>query len=246
MVQIMAWCRPGNKPLSEPMMLSLLMHMCILSELKCYSQCWLWNIFISQNCLYSVSYWTHPFIFTCLSHCGWTPFYFMYDTKCSMTFPWCTINAPVAFAWCTLNVPAAFAWCTNHFVHKSVFVHRVERSSPTVFLFTMGYFSRCLGFFNRFLSGSLEHHDCYDTQVPGIPCDLLYKACPWPTCCSCVDFMTHLFSSAQSRGHNCMLRAGYHPFGIHYMMTARHRNAPCITGHLWGESTGQQQISIQK
>ena len=101
-------------------------------------------------------------------------------------------------------------------------------------------------FFNRFLSGSLEHHDCYDTQVPGIPCDLLYKACPWPTCCSCVDFMTHLFSSAQSRGHNCMLRAGYHPFGIHYMMTARHRNAPCITGHLWGESTGQQQISIQK
>ena len=29
LVQIMAWCRPGNKPLSEPMMLSLLMHICI-------------------------------------------------------------------------------------------------------------------------------------------------------------------------------------------------------------------------
>ena len=26
LVQIMAWCRPGDKPLSEPMMVSLLMH----------------------------------------------------------------------------------------------------------------------------------------------------------------------------------------------------------------------------
>ena len=29
LVQIMAWCRPGDKPLSEPMMLSLLRHICI-------------------------------------------------------------------------------------------------------------------------------------------------------------------------------------------------------------------------
>ena len=29
LVQIMAWWRPGAKPLSEPMMVSLLMHMCI-------------------------------------------------------------------------------------------------------------------------------------------------------------------------------------------------------------------------
>ena len=28
-VQIMAWCRPGNKPLSEPIMVSLLMHICV-------------------------------------------------------------------------------------------------------------------------------------------------------------------------------------------------------------------------
>ena len=27
--QIMAWCRPGDKPLSEPMMVSLLTHICI-------------------------------------------------------------------------------------------------------------------------------------------------------------------------------------------------------------------------
>ena len=54
-------------------------------------------------------------------HSGWTPFYFMYDPKCSTTFPRCTINAPVAIAWCTINVPAVFAWCTNHFVHKVEF-----------------------------------------------------------------------------------------------------------------------------
>ena len=29
LVQIMAWCRPGNKPLSEPMIISLLMHLCV-------------------------------------------------------------------------------------------------------------------------------------------------------------------------------------------------------------------------
>ena len=29
MVQIMAWCRPGDKPLSEPMMVSLLAHICV-------------------------------------------------------------------------------------------------------------------------------------------------------------------------------------------------------------------------
>ena len=29
LVHIMAWCRPGNKPLSEPMMISLLMHICV-------------------------------------------------------------------------------------------------------------------------------------------------------------------------------------------------------------------------
>ena len=46
---------------------------------------------------------------------------FMYDSKCSTTFAWCTINAPATFAWCTINVPAVFAWCTNQFVHKVEF-----------------------------------------------------------------------------------------------------------------------------
>ena len=29
LVQIMTWCWPGNKPLSEPMMVSLLMYICV-------------------------------------------------------------------------------------------------------------------------------------------------------------------------------------------------------------------------
>ena len=29
LVQIMAWCRPGDKPLSEPMMVNLLTHRCV-------------------------------------------------------------------------------------------------------------------------------------------------------------------------------------------------------------------------
>ena len=29
LVQVMAWCRPGDKPLSEPMMVNLLTHICV-------------------------------------------------------------------------------------------------------------------------------------------------------------------------------------------------------------------------
>ena len=38
LVQIMAWRRPGDKPLSEPMMVSLLMHICVTRPqwVKCY------------------------------------------------------------------------------------------------------------------------------------------------------------------------------------------------------------------
>ena len=33
LVQIMAWRRPGDKPLSEPMMVSLLTHICIYTHI---------------------------------------------------------------------------------------------------------------------------------------------------------------------------------------------------------------------
>ena len=41
LVQIMAWCRSGNKPLSEPMMVSLLMHICIT-----------WPQWVNKKCKY--------------------------------------------------------------------------------------------------------------------------------------------------------------------------------------------------
>ena len=42
LVQIMAWCRPGDRPLSEPMMVSLLMHTCITQPqwVKAIHWCW--------------------------------------------------------------------------------------------------------------------------------------------------------------------------------------------------------------
>ena len=72
------------------------------------------GIYCLFNSLFSLTTKQHQ-------HSGWTPFYLMYDPKCSTTFPWCTINAPAAFAWCTIHVPAVFAWCTNHIVHKVEF-----------------------------------------------------------------------------------------------------------------------------
>ena len=46
LVQIMAWCRPGNKPLSEPMMVRLPTHICIAwpQWVKIYKH--LWYIYI--------------------------------------------------------------------------------------------------------------------------------------------------------------------------------------------------------
>ena len=45
LVQIMAWCRPGHKPLSEPMMVSLLTHICVtrsqwVNKLFQHYACW--------------------------------------------------------------------------------------------------------------------------------------------------------------------------------------------------------------
>ena len=52
LVQIMAWCRPGDKPLSEPMMVSLTTHICVTQPqwvnnlLPFCSQKIVWNVHI--------------------------------------------------------------------------------------------------------------------------------------------------------------------------------------------------------
>ena len=49
LVQIMAWRRPGDKPLSEPMMVSLSMHICI-SRPQWVKEVWLTLSQILQTC----------------------------------------------------------------------------------------------------------------------------------------------------------------------------------------------------
>ena len=54
LVQIMAWRRPGDKPLSEPMMVSLPTHICVTRQLIAMdqrhpSQCWLRSIHVTYG-----------------------------------------------------------------------------------------------------------------------------------------------------------------------------------------------------
>ena len=67
LVQIMAWCRPGDKPLSEPMMVSLLTHICVARPLWVNSLPQMANIHVTWPKVYPIvhatSYPTHsPFI----------------------------------------------------------------------------------------------------------------------------------------------------------------------------------------
>ena len=49
LVQIMAWRRLGNKPLSEPMMFSLLTHICVTRPQWVKQQEYIWLWFIHKN-----------------------------------------------------------------------------------------------------------------------------------------------------------------------------------------------------
>ena len=53
LVQIMAWCRSGDKPLSEPMMVRLLTHICVpLSQWVKGTATWKeWSFFFANRCI---------------------------------------------------------------------------------------------------------------------------------------------------------------------------------------------------
>ena len=51
LVQIMAWRRPGDKPLSEPVMVSLLTHICV-TQPQWVIQCWLSIQYTIRNTFY--------------------------------------------------------------------------------------------------------------------------------------------------------------------------------------------------
>ena len=65
LVQIMAWCRPGDKPLSEPMMVSLPTHICVIRPQ--WDKCILSRAFLTLNQLSLCNIWgclfsAYPFL----------------------------------------------------------------------------------------------------------------------------------------------------------------------------------------
>ena len=56
--QIMAWCRPGDKPLSEPMMVSSLTHICVTRPQWLYGICRRKiQTFLESGVFYQGSFW---------------------------------------------------------------------------------------------------------------------------------------------------------------------------------------------
>ena len=55
LVQIMAWSRSGDKPLSEPMMVSLPTHICVTRPQwvkQEYCKCWYWHIYVLNHVIF--------------------------------------------------------------------------------------------------------------------------------------------------------------------------------------------------
>ena len=73
LVQIMAWCQPGDKPLSEPLWVSLLTHICVTwpQWVKVSPACWDQQILLSTDklykCLWSAEYYKRTSNFFWLS-----------------------------------------------------------------------------------------------------------------------------------------------------------------------------------
>ena len=76
LVQIRAWCRPGDKPLSEPMMIISLTHICVTRPLwvkSISSDFWKhFNLSLHTQCAYAAKYTdiiVYPFIYLCVCLC---------------------------------------------------------------------------------------------------------------------------------------------------------------------------------
>ena len=66
MVQIMAWRRPGDKPLSEPMMDCLPTHICVIRP-QWVNRCQFWSLGIVVGCVLSVRVSTCPCVRPCIN-----------------------------------------------------------------------------------------------------------------------------------------------------------------------------------
>ena len=73
LIQIMAWRRPGDKPLSEPLMVNLLTHICVtrpqwVNTNGCICQ-WITNetsrvLFLKEPKVIRIAWYSHPYNFT--------------------------------------------------------------------------------------------------------------------------------------------------------------------------------------
>ena len=83
LVQKMAWRRPGQKPLSETMMVNLLTHICMV-QVSPPDTLYIFLIYIllfySRYCFTIAYIWTY--IYTCF------PLFMMYINVCKLTFPY--------------------------------------------------------------------------------------------------------------------------------------------------------------
>ena len=62
LVQIMAWRRPGDKPLSEPMVVRLPTHICVTRPQWVKTQTWSMRIKLAIDCTYQVFFITNTLV----------------------------------------------------------------------------------------------------------------------------------------------------------------------------------------
>ena len=74
LVQIMAWRRPGDKPLSEPMMVSLLTHICVTRPRWVNEKIWLYG---QDHCIHDITSITD--VYNHLWHCWLHKGFFFYQ-----------------------------------------------------------------------------------------------------------------------------------------------------------------------
>ena len=95
LVQIKAWCRPGDKPLSKPMMVNLLMHICVTRPQWVNPLCWWYNVVPFLHFWFSPNlHNSHPiWISKCTPNVsvGWT---YSFKTWFSVVRAWISNNIP--------------------------------------------------------------------------------------------------------------------------------------------------------
>ena len=111
LVQIMAWRRPGNKPLSEPMMVSLLTHICVIRPQ--------W-----------VNYNTSPV------KPSWSSPYFQTPPWGSPGLLWVHICPGFIYAYMVAAICTRYGYhtCRIEYIHRDVFILTLEMPSKLLMI----------------------------------------------------------------------------------------------------------------